>query len=61
MNSDYYFYTIMCLIAKYPEFQNKVANTCPTRWLDGTVCPPADDTRNKAFMETEMLMELELI
>ena len=51
----------MHLIANYPEFQTIVENTCPTRWADGTICSPADDTMNKAFMETELLMELELI
>ena len=59
--NDFYFNTIMYLIAKYPGFQNKVENTCPTRWADNTVCSPADDTLNKAFMETELLVELDLI
>lgn len=58
---NYYFDVVMHLIAEYPAFQTIVENTCPTRWLDGSICPPADDTMNKAFMETELLMELDLI
>ena len=58
---EYYFDVVMHLIANYHEFQTIVENTCPTRWADGTICSPADDTMNKAFMETELLMELELI
>lgn len=61
MDNNWYFGVVMHLIAQYPAFQNIVESTCPTRWIDGTVCPPADDTMNKAFMETELLMELELI
>lgn len=59
--NEYYFSVVMHLIAKYPAFQTIVENTCPTRWLDGSICSPADDTVNKAFMETELLMELDLI
>lgn len=58
---EYYFDVVMHLIANHPDFQTIVENTCPTRWSDGTICSPADDTMNKAFMETELLMELELI
>ena len=58
---EYYFDVVMHLIANYPDFQIIVENNCPTRWSDGTICSPADDTMNKAFMETELLMELELI
>ena len=52
---------IINIIGTYPEFQKIVESTCPTRWADGSICPPADDTMNKAFMEYELLVELELI
>ena len=58
MKNDYYFALVMGLIAQYPAFQNIVESTCPTRWFDGSTCSPADDTMNKAFMETEVIMEI---
>lgn len=61
MSFNFYHGVVMHLIGQYPGFQNVVTSTCPTRWVDGSVCPPADDTLNKAFMEVELLMELDLI
>jgi hypothetical protein len=58
MNDKYYVGLVTGLIASLPEFQNIVENTCPTRWADGSICPPADDTMNKAFMEAEFIVEL---
>jgi len=58
MNCNYYLGLVIDLIANLPEFQNIVENTCPTMWLDGSICPPADDTINKAFMEAEFIIEL---
>ena len=58
MNLDYYIGLVTGLIAQYPAFEQIVSSTCPTRWIDGTVCPPAYDTMNKAFMEAEFIVEL---
>lgn len=58
MSLNYYIGLVTGLIAQYPKFQNIVSSTCPTRWVDGTVCAPADDTMNKAFMEAEWIIEL---
>ena len=58
MSLNYYIGLVTGLIAQYPDFQTIVENTCPTRWVDGSVCPPADDTMNKAFMEAEYIVEL---
>lgn len=61
MSLNYYLGLVTALIAQSPEFQKISQNTCPTRWADDSICSPADDTMNKAFMEAEYLMELELI
>lgn len=58
MKCNYYIGLVTDLIANVPEFQNIVENTCPTRWLDGSICFPADDTYNKAFMEAEFIIDL---
>ena len=55
MSNEYYLGLVTDLIANLPEFQYIVENTCPTRWLDGSVCPPGDDTYNKAYMEAGFL------
>ena len=58
MNNKYYIGVVMHLIIKLPEFQKIVESTCPTRWVDGSICLPADDTVNKAFLEAEYIVEL---
>ena len=58
MSDNYYVSLVMDLIASNPDFEKIVSSTCPTRWIDGTVCPPAHDTYNKAFLEAEFIVEL---
>lgn len=58
MSDNYYRGLVTGLIAQYPAFKQIVSSTCPTRWIDGTVCPPAHDAYNKAFMEAEFIVEL---
>lgn len=57
----FYYNSVILLIAQYPEFQKKVNRTCPTFWVDGSTCSPVDDTLNKAFLEVERLVWLDLI
>lgn len=60
MFCSYYIELVMGLVASSPGFQEIVENSCPTRWLDGSICSPADDLMNKAFMEVDiLLMQLE--
>lgn len=58
---DLYYITIMHLIIRCAGFQNKVQNTCPTMWADGSECSFADDASNKASMEVDRLRDLDLI
>lgn len=60
-NFKFYYDSVICLIAQYPEFQKKVQETCPTFWADGTICSPIEDALNKAFLEVERLVWLDLI
>ena len=57
---NFYYREIMHLIIKCPDFQKKAENTCPT-WADGRKCSFADDISNKASMEVDRLIDLELI
>ena len=57
----FYYREIMHLIIKYPDFQKKAENICPTIWADGSKCSFADDISNKASMEVDRLIDLELI
>lgn len=64
MNNDnykFYYNNIIRLIAEYKPFQQKASETCPTFWSDGTVCSPIEDTLNKAYLEVERLVWLDLI
>ena len=58
---NFYYREIMHLIIKNPDFQKKAENTCPTMWADGSKCTFADDISNKASMEVDRLIDLELI
>ena len=58
---NFYYREIMHLIIKNPDFQKKAENTCPTMWADGSKCSFADDISNKASMEVDRLIDLELI
>lgn len=58
---NFYYREIMHLIIKNPDFQKKAENTCPTMWADGRKCSFADDISNKASMEVDRLIDLELI
>ena len=60
-NYNLYYNSIICLIANFPNFQKKASRTCPTIWADGTTCSPMEDTLNKAFLEVERLVWLDLI
>ena len=51
----------MMLIIGNAAFQKKAENTCPTIWPDGSKCSFADDVSNKASMEIDRLIDLELI
>ena len=51
----------MHLIIRCSGFKNKVERTCPTIWADGSECSFADDISNKASMEVDRLIDLELI
>ena len=63
MNNNYNFYysTIIRLIANFPDFQKKAENSCPTMWANGEICPYVHDVSNKAFLEVERLDYLDLI
>ena len=58
---NFYYLEIMHMIIRYSDFKRKVSNTCPTRWADGSKCSFADDASNKASMEIDRLIDLELI
>lgn len=58
---NFYYLEVMNLIIKCPDFQKKAENTCPTMWADGSKCSFADDISNKASMEVDRLIDLELI
>lgn len=58
---DLYYITIMHLIIRCAGFKDKVERTCPTMWADGSECSFADDASNKASMELDRLIDLELI
>lgn len=58
---NFYYLEIMHLIIKSQDFQKKAENTCPTMWADGSKCSFADDISNKASMEVDRLIDLELI
>ena len=51
----------MHLIIRCAGFKDKVEKTCPTMWADGSECSFADDASNKASMELDRLIDLELI
>lgn len=57
----FYYNSIIVLIAQYQEFQKKAENTCPTFWTDGSICSPIEDALNKAYLEVERLVWLDLI
>lgn len=61
MKHNFYYNSILLIITRYPSFQKKAQNTCPTRWADGNRCSFADDVLNKASMEIDRLIDLELI
>ena len=58
---NFYYNNILLMIARNPDFQKKAGNTCPTIWADGSECSFADDISNKASMEVDRLIDLELI
>lgn len=58
---NFYYLEVMHLIIKSQDFQKKAENTCPTMWADGSKCSFADDISNKASMEVDRLIDLELI
>ena len=57
----FYYCSVLQLIANNKEFQDKASCTCPTMWGDGTKCSIADDISNKASMEVDFLIDLDLI
>ena len=61
MNYDYYTFLVTGILESYPAFQNLCANTCPTIWANGEVCSPQEDCSNKASLEFDLLMALDLI
>ena len=61
MKYNFYYLEIMHLIIRCPTFQKKAQETCPTIWANGNKCSFADDVSNKASMEVDRLIDLELI
>lgn len=59
--TKFYYCTILHMIARNKDFQEKCMNTCPTMWGDGTKCSIADDISNKASMEVDYLIDFDLI
>lgn len=59
--TKFYYCTILNMIAQNKSFQEKCMSSCPTMWYDGTRCPIADDISNKASMEVDYLIDLDLI
>lgn len=57
----FYYCTILQLIASNKDFQENCLKSCPTMWGDGTKCSIADDISNKASMEVDWLIDLDLI
>ena len=57
----FYYRTVLQLIASNKDFQEKSMNSCPTMWSNGTKCSIADDISNKASMEVDFLIDLDLI
>lgn len=57
----FYYCSILQLIASNKDFHKKCMNSCPTMWADGTICSIADDISNKASMEIDWLIDLDLI
>lgn len=58
---NFYYNSILLMIARNPDFQKKAQETCLTIWADGNKCSFADDVSNKASMEVDRLIDLELI
>ena len=58
---DYYRCLVMGIIEMYPAFDEIVTSTCPTYWIDGTVCSYSDDRSNKASMEVDYLIDMGLL
>lgn len=59
--TKFYYCTVLQLIASNKDFQESCMNSCPTMWGDGTKCSIADDISNKASMEVDWLIDLDLI
>ena len=59
--TKFYYCTVLQLIASNKDFQENCMNSCPTMWGDGTKCSIADDISNKASMEVDWLIDLDLI
>lgn len=57
----FYYCTVLQLIASNKDFQENCLKSCPTMWGDGTKCSIADDISNKASMEVDLLIDLDLI
>lgn len=57
----FYYCTILNMIAQNKNFKENCMNSCPTMWSDGTKCSIADDISNKASMEVDFLIDLDLI
>ena len=45
----------------YPAFENIVLSTCPTLDMNGNELPYQIDRCNKAFMEVDLLSDLDLL
>lgn len=58
MEFNYYACLVIGMIAETPAFVEFAESTCPTYWIDGSICSPVDDLINKASMETELLIAL---
>lgn len=58
MKFDYYECLVISMISETPGFAKFAESTCPTYWMDGSMCSPVDDLINKASMEAEVLIAL---
>ena len=61
MKFEYYYRFVLLLIASNKEFQKNCLNSCSTMWSNGEKCSISDDISNKASMEIEYLIDLDLI
>lgn len=53
MNNHYYLCILTSMLAELPVVEHIANNSCPTIWLDGTLCEPIYHLHNIAFCIAE--------